>query len=240
MNYILDVLAVAVVVIFVISGYKRGILNSVSHFLGAAVASVISAFTASFVANYFYYGFIQSKIIEVAEEKMPQITLATKPEDISNELINNVPDFAKNALDILGIDKTKLTQEISDSAGISAPDVFEGLIRPIIMKLLTVILTLALFTILTAVISLLTRSLTSAVNCVGLSTVNKVFGAVLGLFAAVVIVMILSLVLYILIIFLPEDSAKMLRDSIESTYLLKYIYNINVPEMIITKILNTG
>lgn len=240
MNYILDVMVVAVVLVFVISGYRRGILNSLSHFLGAAVASVVSAFASSFIANNFYYNFIQSKIIEAAQEKMPQITMMTKPEEISNALINNMPDFAKNALDILGIDSAGLAQEISKSKGISAPEILESMIRPILMKLLTIILTLALFTIVVTVISLLTRTFTSAIDRAGLSSVNKILGAAFGIFAAVVILMILSLVLYILTVFLPADSSEILRKGIDSTYLLKYIYNINVPEIIITNLLNQG
>lgn len=239
MNYILDIMVISVVVIFVISGYKRGILSSVSHFVGAAVASVLSAFVASLIANNFYYNYIQQKIIELVEEKMPQTTLTTSSMDISNALMNDLPDFAKNAFDLVGIDRTKLADEISNTK-ISVPEFVEELICPIILKLITVILALALFTIIVAVISLFTRSLTSSINFNCLSQVDKIFGAFLGILAAVVIIMILSLVLYILMVFLPPDSAKVLRESIDSTFLIKYIYNINIPEIIITKILDLG
>lgn len=239
MNYILDLVVVSVVALFVISGYKRGILNSLSHFFGAAVASVISAIAASFIAGNLYYSFIQSKITETIKESMPQITMSTKPEDISDTLVNKIPDFAKNALSILGIDKTKLAEEIGNT-DISAPEVLEGLIRPIALKLLTIIIALALFIILVAVISFLTRSFTSAIDSVGLGMVNKIFGAILGILAAAVIMMILSLVLYILILFLPPGSSNVLKEGIDSTFLLKYIYNINIPEIIITGILNSG
>ena len=230
MNYILDIMVISVVVIFVISGYKRGILSSVSHFVGAAVASVLSAFVASLIANNFYYNYIQQKIIELVEEKMPQTTLTTSSMDISNALMNDLPDFAKNAFDLVGIDRTKLADEISNTK-ISVPEFVEELICPIILKLITVIL---------ALISLFTRALTSSINFNCLSQVDKIFGAFLGILAAVVIIMILFLVLYILMVFLPPDSAKVLRESIDSTFLIKYIYNINIPEIIITKILDLG
>ncbi len=239
MNYVLDLTVIAIVAVFVISGFKRGLINSVVHFVGAGVASVISTLVASFLSGNLYYSFIKSKIIEEAEKNMPQITLNTKPDDISDALMKDLPDFAKNALDMVGVDKNKLSNEIKNAA-IDTPELVEGLIRPIILKLLTIILALALFTILVAVISLTTRSLTSAIDVMGLSFVNKFFGAVLGILAAAVIIMILSLVIYILIVFLPTDSSDILRESIDSTFLLKFIYNINIPEMIITGIIAPG
>ncbi len=232
MNYIMDLVVISVFVIFVVSGYKRGILNSVAHLVGSAVSCVLSVFIASFLADNFYFKFIQPKIIEAVEKNMPQITMATSPKDIAGALMSDLPDFAKNALSMSGINTASLTQEISSSP-LNVPDVLEGMIRPIIIKLLAIIIGLALFTVFAAVISLLTRSVTSAVDFAGLSILNRISGALLGLLAAVVIIMVLMLVLYILIVLLPDNSSMALREGINSTHLLKYIYEINVPEMII-------
>lgn len=237
MNFVLDITVIIIIVVFVISGYKRGIINSVVHFVGAAVASVLSSIIGSFISVGFYNNYIKDKIIGLINDNMPKITMSTTPDEISATLMKDLPDFAKNALDMVGISQTKLTQEIKNTS-LKVPEMVETLIRPIAMKLLTIVLTLAVFTIIVAIISIATQSLTSALDVVGLSTLNKILGAVLGVLAAAVIIMIVSLVMYILIVFLPADSSQCLTDGINSSYIYKGIYNINVPEAIISNMIN--
>ncbi len=239
MNIVLDIIVVAAVFLFVFSGYKRGLINTVVHFFGAAVASIASSIIGSFLALHLYNTYIRFKIIQLISDNMPEITMASKANEIANGLMDNLPDYAKNFLSLAGFDIKSLTKEIANTKA-KIPELIESLVRPISLKVTTIIITLALFVVFVAILSIFTKSLTSAVDIIGLSGINKLLGAVLGVLAAAVIVMIVSLVLYLLIAFLPPDSAEFIRNGINNSYIYKYIYSINLPEYLITIVTNGG
>ena len=109
------------------------------------------------------------------------------------------------------------------------------------MKLLTILLTLALFIVFAGIISLVTRTLTTATDLAGLSTVNKLLGALLGVLAAAVIIMVMALMLSTLVIFLPSDMAEYFRQSIDKSIIFRYIYyDLNVPGQLINVMINGG
>lgn len=239
MNYVLDIMVVAVVALFVVSGFKRGIISTVVHFLGAGVSAVASSILGSFIALYAYDNFIKNAIIDYVAKKLPEITMATQPADIANGIMEKLPDYAANFLNMAGIDAKSLTKEIAASK-LDVPVLVETLVRPITLKVTTIILTLALFIVFVAIISLFTQSLTSAIDLTGLGTVNRILGAVLGFLAAAVIIMVLSLVLYLVMAFIPIESSEYLREGINNSYIYKLIYSINLPEYLIAIVTNGG
>ncbi len=240
MGMVLDILVVGIIGLFVFTGFRRGLINTVVHFVSAAVSCLIASIAGSFISVRLYHSFVRQQVMSVIEKNMPEMTMNIKPEDISKDLTEKLPSFAKNALGLEGITQQELTKRISEGKS-EVPVLVEEMIRPVLLKLLTIIVTLAIFTIIVAIISIATRSLTSALDISGLSIVNKLIGGLIGIPAAVVILMVISLVMYILIVFMSPESTGYLAKGIDDSTLFKLIYyNINVPEQIITRLINGG
>ena len=169
---------------------------------------------------------------------MPPERLAQTAGDIASEMVDNCPEYFQNIMSIMNITKTDIAMAIG-SASIEVPALVEGMIRPAVLRLVTVILAIAVFTVCAAIISLATKSLTTAVDITGLKPADRIGGAVLGILAAVVIIMFLSFVLYLLVVFLPEESSRALRIGIDNSFLYKYIYQFNVPDHIVSILVNS-
>lgn len=240
MSIVLDVIIIAIAALFVYSGYKRGLLSSVINFAGSAVSTLLASLIAPMLAVNLYDSFVGVKLEGLIEKKLPEMYMGIKPEEISDKLMKDLPDFVLNAFGLSGIDKAKLTSEISKGMD-NIPYLVGNLLKPLAMRLLTIILTLALFLIFTAIVSIITRALTKASDFIGLSTTNKILGAVLGILAAAVIVMVTALLMNVLVVFLPSDSAEYLKQAIDKSIMFRYIYyDLNVPGQLINVMINGG
>lgn len=228
MNIVLDLLIVGIVAFLVIGGYKKGLLQTVVNLGSALVASILSSITASFLSIHVYNGFVKQGIIDAVKSAMPQ---STNPAEIAKGLFDQLPEYAKNGLNMVGLDSNALAREIKAS-NLNVPELVENLIRPVAVRLVTVILSVILFIIILTIIAIMTKTITSVVDTAGLGGANKAAGAVLGLFQALVLIMVITLIIYFMTVMLPADMAKGLRDAIDETYLYKGIYYINIPEKI--------
>ena len=240
MSIVLDVLVLAVVTLFIFSGFKRGVISRAIHFAGAAVSALLSAIIAPLLAVNLYDSFVGEKLQGLISRKLPDLYMGIKPEEVTNKLMNDLPDFVLNALGLCEVDKNKINEQISQGMD-NIPYIISDLLKPVTLKLLTIILSLTIFTIISAIISIATRGLTSSLDVSGLSAVNKTLGAILGLLPAAIIIMILSFVIYILIVFLPQDSARYLNMAVDNTFLFRHIYyDMNVLGQLMTVILGGG
>ena len=112
------------------------------------------------------------------------------------------------------------------------------MVRPVVLKVFTVLVTVILFIVSVMLISIAAKVLTKTVDITGLSGVNKVFGALAGVVEAVILLMVLSLIIYMLTVMLPTDLAQGLRDAIDATYVYKIIFYIDYPDTIINSVIN--
>ena len=236
MNIVLDLIVLLIVVLLVISGYKRGVINTVVELGGTLLSSLVASLGGSVLAVNLYDSFIKEHVIDAVSNSLPEITPLTKTVEITEQLVNNAPSYITNAFELMGYDINSITNDINNSTT-NIPVMVESMIRPVMIKLFTVVITIVIFAVIAAIIALVSKSITSVVQMAGLSGVNRVLGAVVGLVEAVALIMVICMIIYILTVLLPTDAAQGLRDAIDSTYIFKFIADINIPEMIIDKII---
>ncbi len=237
MNIVLDLAVIAVIVLLIVGGYRRGLIKTVVELIGTVVSSLIASVGGSLLSVSLYDAFLKERIIKAAADAMPEVTPTMHTSDISKHMLDQVPAYIKNSLEIAGVDVHSLNQEIERSVK-EVPVMIETMVRPIVLKVFTVLISIALFVIIAAIFSLITKSLITATNLVGLSTANKVFGALIGMVEALMLIIVLSMVLSTLTVLLPIEQAQGLRDAIDSTFLYKIVYYINFPDMIINNLLH--
>lgn len=233
--YVLDVIVLAVIAFLVIGGYMRGFLQVVVGLVGSLVSVALSAAGASILAPEIYANFVQQRVVDAIGGMLPEFDARTKAVEIADTLQKQLPDYAKNALEMTGIDYNQLVQEISKT-NLSIPEMVEGMIRPVLIRLVTVIAAFIIFMILVSIISILTRSVSVVAQKTGLAGADRVLGAVLGLAEAAVLIMIMTMIIYFLLVLMPQENAQELQQAIDSSLLYKQIYMFNLPDMIMNAI----
>lgn len=233
MSAILDIVVVLIVLSLAFTSFRRGLINSLVDFVGTIVAVVASSFVASSVSIWIYNQFIMSKITDSVNQALLSLPESATATQQAENIISSLPSYASNALTMLGIDSDNLFSSINTDI-LSIPQAVESLVRPTAVKIITTILTVILFILFMVLIGFVSKLVTKAVNIVGLSPVNKIGGAIFGAVKGLLIIMILSFLLYFVMMFLPSETSIELNEAIENSYLYYGIYNISLPEKIIS------
>ena len=237
MNIVLDLLVVAIIVLLVYGGYRRGLIKTLAEFASTVLSSLIASLGGPIIAGGLYDSFVKEALINKIRSSLPDFTAATRTSEISKSILSDSPSYVRNSLEMLGIDAKSINEQVV-KMGTDIPVTLESMVRPIILKVFTVIVTIVLFIIVVMIVSIAAKALTKTIDVTGLKTVNKVIGAFIGAAEAVVLLMVISLIFYLLTVMLPTDLAQGLRDNIDSTYIYKIIFYIDYPDTIINSLLN--
>ncbi len=231
---ILDLAVIILIILFSVSGYRKGLIYSVAGVFGTLIASAGSSFLATFLAYPVYDGLIKEKVIETSADILNNGPNLNSSAEKAQELFDSVPSVIYNSLSDLGIDVNSLASQISGTSKNAVPQMIESMLRPTMINIVTMALTAILFIILTVIIKLTTNFLTKAIDFANLSTVNRVAGAVIGIAEAILTVMIFSLVFDFIIVFLSPDTYHAVHGVVNSSLLYSGIYELNLPSAIIS------
>ena len=77
MSWILDIVVVAVFVLTVLAGFRKGFLDSVIGFVGLFVALVMAFFASGLVADGVYTAFIEKPVQNAIVEKIDEAAAQT-------------------------------------------------------------------------------------------------------------------------------------------------------------------
>lgn len=232
MNFLLDLGVILLFGLFVFSGAKRGIVYMAINIGGTIGAGLLSSFAASLLAMPIYNAFVKSNLVNSLAEATRGID-KSKPAEAAAQALESLSNFTLNTFSFTGIDAAQLAKDIKKT-NLSIPDLLEGMLRPMAVKMISIILTVILFIIIMMVVSFLAVRFTKAINKTTLGIPNRIFGGLVGLAEALFIVMMITMIINFVMMFLSPEDCKNLNDDINKTWIYQYIYRISIPDAIIS------
>ncbi|MBR4241692.1 MAG: CvpA family protein [Eubacterium sp.] len=225
-NYI-DIMLAAIIVLFMIIGWCRGLLINVVNFIRWAFGLFISFFVSERMAGVVYENYVQPKALETINKNI--VTSTNLDEILKNlqELSKNIPKFLSSSVDF-----GKLNVSGDDLASSILENYFEGILV-FLTKAALFIAVFALFFLITGIIIFICskgrkrreekRGKKSAIK-----RADQFLGLLLGIMKGALIVFALSSVL-VLILGLYEDESQMgaFMKEVNNSQLLKLIDEIN-------------
>lgn len=234
MNIFIDIGVVAIFALFIYSGYKRGILYMIINLIGTLIAAFAASFFASSISVWLYNVAIQPRIASAISDSTKNIT-ATDPFKIAEEAVAGLSNFTMNAFSSLGI----TAKDIANQMQIKNLDiklVIEGMIKPVVLKVISMGLTFIIFGLLMIVVSIIAGKFTKAMDHTMLGMPNRVAGAAVGIAEALLIVMVLAVILSFIISFVSPESYASWNQELDNTLLYKQISKISIPDAIISQV----
>jgi len=222
---IIDIIIIAVLVIFAIIGLKKGFLHSIISLFSWAFCLLIAFLTAKYVAGWInsIYDFasligdkISSSLIEGNNFFAQAINTFTNKEEIIAAIPGETNGLVKQIIKVVftnsSVDMTS-TETVGSVVGYSIGQVTTIVIAGILI-----------FIVLKIAVALLTKLFNKIAQTKVLGAVNKVLGAILGVLKAGFIVLGLNLVLVGLsmVPFVNKTITPIVQ---ENTYVEKFIYN---------------
>lgn len=220
---ILDIIIVAFIAILVIVGIKRGIAATLLNLLSVAAAGLLAYIGSKLVAGWIYSAFISRTVTESVSETVSNS--AQNAEIISQEAIDNLPDFIKGLLSAFGIQ----TDAFNDSAAQAVQNNSDALaktvddtISPVVISVLSVVLLVVMFIVFLIICKFIARRLVRLFDLPVISAVNRLLGGTLGFLEGAAICLVAILACRVL---LPYTAEPLITpEMIDQSIIFKAVY----------------
>lgn len=188
MSIVLDIVVVAIFVIFISLGIKNGFIKTLVSLLGFIIALVLALMIANKGAFAIYDGLIS----DIVKNSISNAISATTGNDVES-IVVNIPEFFLDAAKALGYDIKELVMgNLGETLEISAEAIAEAIsrdiARPIIANIIRIVLFLVSFFVIKLLIGWIGRVLNFVDKIPVLNKFNKLLGGVIGAFKALAVV----------------------------------------------------
>ena len=226
MEYILDLIFIALAVVMIILGAKKGLIKALLDGLSTIASGIIAYILATPVARMIYDAFVRGVVkSEFLKGLNDSGTDFGSINEKVNALVNELPEGALAIASKFGFDVNGAISNVVSSA----PDSNESLVETLMTNIgdnifLTIteaVTMIALFIIVSIALTFVIRLLNKVVKKLPvIKQANKLAGGLLGLVKAVVIIFVVSTVL----VFVQNEE---LAPMINSSVILKVVNDIN-------------
>lgn len=189
---IVDIIIIAIIVLFVIIGVKRGLAKTILNLAGLVLTAVSAYYISSFLSQLFYDMFIKQTVItntqQIIEQNGIDYAVSNCLEAVP-QWINRIISFIVGAF---GINLNEFQNQITVPANISssASQVIESVLAPVVTSVLSIILVIILFIIILIIVKKLVKLVLRIFNIPVIKQINQFLGGIVGLAEGLLIVFI--------------------------------------------------
>lgn len=227
----LDIALVVMIALSVFWGVRRGAVRTLVVLFGSIAAYALASFLSSSLARGIYAAFFQKNVTTSIGSA---ITEGVGDESLNavDSVWNSLPDMIVTALQNLGFSTgaesaiTGAQQSGSVTEGVIAQTAgtVETLVAPLFITLISLALTIVLFSLFMIGVRFLARALNGVSRVPVIRQINALGGGVIGLLQGILTVLILTTILGLFLPFMIEDYGLFKETVIDQTVLFKLIY----------------
>lgn len=201
MNYVIDIILLLLAVMIITASAKKGFLSSLLESLSLIISATVSYFITPGVSEFIYQKFVYNSVKNKLSEAILSISSGQSLGDKVTELIGKLPEGALRLAESSGVDVNSLAASVSQSSvGTNEAlvnTVTDNIAYNILIVAIEAVVFLVLFILLSVVIKLFSKLITKIMKKLRLmGSVNKFFGAALGVIKAVVVILIICTVMF--------------------------------------------
>jgi len=229
---IYDLLLIAIFITFLIIGYAQGAMKSLIGIIVSFVSYIFASMLAKLIASWCYM-----KMIFPSIEKAVSDTIGGIVSGVSSDLSENMPQWLQLALKLSNIDTSGLIPSSGSGLTEQAVSAVDSAVQPVIVGFLSVLLTIALYFLLVFLLSkLAVKPVLKLFDLPGLNLMNRIFGGVLGLAEAFIIVSMLAYLLRLILPYIHTEVKFINESTIYNSFIFYYFYSGNIFAALLGKI----
>ena len=220
MAVILDVITVLVYIIVIYHAYKRGLLRAVINVVGFIASFVISFLFCQPLGNWIDSAFL-NKFVHGSLSQLNSSQSGASSAAFFQQLISTMPAAMSKSLQ----DATPQLKSIGQKTAASVIDAVSAPLSSVLSRGIAFFVILALCLVL---VGFLARISDAVVHIPILGKLNSIGGAVVGIFEAMIVMLIISTLLSLVISLMAiQKNPPITNSTVNSTYIYKYVHNIN-------------
>lgn len=222
MKYIIDLIILAIIIIFVITSAKKGFVRVAVSTVGFVLAIII-AFNLSNPLSQVTY----DKLIEPPVVKGITSELDNETENIADSTWEALPDFIKNNPKIFSITEENFKEKFGEhsfaSNTMAVINFSQNTIKPVLVKVMSMIYSVLLTLILLVIVGFLSKFINKLFSFSVVGKLNRTLGGLLGVIKGLVVALIFCGIISIIISINQKGFLIFTPENIDKTILFKNI-----------------
>ncbi len=227
MNFIVDAIIIAIIVLVVVHSCKKGFASSLVDTFSMIIASVASYFVSPKVAQFLYDYFIKNTVSRGFEKALDEINTGAAVNEKIDAMVASLPEGAVNLAQNLGLVNLNgvgihLSGTVDNTQLIST--VLNNIAYSVMTTITKVVVFFILFVLFTLALRMVSKFLEKVNKIPLIGKLNAGLGGALGVIKAAIIVLVVCTVMY----FIASSSDNLqLVSAITSSKLYNFINGIN-------------
>lgn len=194
---IIDIILIAVIVLFAVIGMKRGIAKTLLNIAGLVLSAIAAYYLAGLLSRSMYDAFIKQTVMQ----NIQQIIQQNGADYAVNNCLEAMPAWINGVLSfIVGlfgmtVGDFEKHMTIPDGVSESVAQTVENTVAPVITSLLEFVFLVVLFIVLFIIAKKLVKLASKVFDIPVIKQINRLLGGVLGIAEGVVIVFVAANIL---------------------------------------------
>lgn len=227
MSIVLDLIVVAIILLFVFITMKKGFVKNILNIAALVITLLVIINFANPISVGIYNAFIEKPVCSSIEKTI--VSAEEKGESMVAEFWNDMPNILTNTAENSGINSSELSDLIlgSNDAAATAQQISDDIIKPTVVSILVIAVDIILFVVLMFVFKIIIKAICKLFKAPVLNQVNKLFGGILGFVKGVIIaILVCSVISFIVYTSKNGEFLFFTKEVIDKTYLFSKFANI--------------
>lgn len=230
--FLLDLIVVAIIVLFAILSAKRGFVKTIVEFVGFFLALYVSFAASGAIAESLYNNKLEPYIVNAATEKITG-TAGSAVDSTIDSVWEELPAIVKNSATFFGVDSdtvsSTINQQLSDSSNVEeiAKTMAQEVLKPVVVPIIKTFLGMILFIILLILVKIVARVINRVFKLPLVGGLNHFLGAILGMGKGLIISAVICVAISAFIAVTGKEFLFFTRENIDKSLLFSLLANIS-------------
>lgn len=230
MSIILDLIALAIIVITVLISAKRGFVRTAVELVGFIAAVFISFTISTPLANATYDKIIEPSILSSVNSVAD--TAANNTDEAVDSFWNEMPGWIKGGIERAGISKESLdgsiTANIGNGVTSAAESASQSVIKPAVTSMLTLVYQVISLIILLIIVKPIAKLINKLFSFSIIGTANRVLGGVVGVPKGIIYAALFCLLITLIVSFTSNGFLIFTNEAIEQSLFFSFVNSLRL------------
>lgn len=224
---ILDILVIAIILIYAFISAKRGFMRTAIELVGFVLAVYLSFAVGGAVADGIYGSVVEPAIVDTIVDTVDETT-TNSINGAVDAVWQGMPELITKAAGNLGVTSDAVKSDISAQAFNTesfeelAQQVADSVARPVVIPLIKTVVGFILFVILLFVVKILARIVNRAFSLPLIGGLNRTLGGILGAAKGVIIAAVVCILISTAVALTKSGFLIFTQENIEQTTVFKF------------------
>ncbi len=199
--FIVDIAFVALLVISVIDGRRKGFVKIILSFAGMLVTWFVASGFSLPVAEWANEAFVGDWITKALEG-----AIADSISNGSESILASIPEYIANAAKVAGVSFEELASQLGNTVDpvVASEKIYGAIENNLVISVLRIVSFFALYLVMNSVVSIVIGIIGKVFKLPVLKGINKLLGSVVGALKGILIAVVISIVLGLVAMVVPE------------------------------------